>query len=98
MPIVAIPQLFASHSQAPSNDKLDAAISSKYPDRYLSLFPGQWLLVTGGKTAQEISDDLGITTGESGSAVVIVGTGSYFGRSNPQIWDWLRSRLGAPVA
>jgi len=98
MPILAIPQLFVILAQTPTPDKLAAALSLKYPGNHIGLFPGQWLLVTGGKTAQEVSDDLGISTGETGSAVVIAGNGSYFGRGNPQIWEWLKSRLGAPSA
>ncbi len=64
----------------------------------LALNQGQWLVVAGGTTSKEMSDDLGISTGLSGSAVVIAGTGGYFGRGNPGIWEWLKSRLGAPHA
>ena len=85
MPIVAIPQLFAILAQS-NFDKIDAAIKAKYPNDYLALGPGQWLIVAAGTTTKEMSDALGVTTGESGSAVLIAGTGGYFGRGNPGTW------------
>jgi hypothetical protein len=97
MPIIAIPQLFAILGQN-NFEKIAEVLAAKYPNAYLALAPGQWLLVAGGKTAKEISDDLGISTGQTGMAVVITGTGSYFGLSSPDTWDWLKSRLGVPVA
>lgn len=98
MPIVAVgPQLFAIMAQT-NLENIGAALTAKYPSHHLLLYPGQWLLVASGKTAKEVCDDLGISTGETGNAVVITGTGSYFGRTNPGTWEWLNSRLGAPNA
>ena len=97
MPIVFTPQLFAILSQS-NHEKIHAALETKFPSSYLVLFTGQWLLVTSGVTVKEVSDQLGISIGDSGSAVVIAGTGSYFGRANPEIWEWLKSRLGIPNA
>ncbi len=97
MPIIAIPQLFAILAQS-NPEKIEGALSVQYPNSYFILFPGQWLLVAGGKTAKEVSDDLGITTGATGAAVIIAGTGSYYGRGNPQIWEWLKASLGAAGA
>jgi hypothetical protein len=99
MPIVGIPQplLFAILGQN-NLDKIDASIKLKYPNDYLALSSGQWLVVTTGITSKELSDNLGITAGTTGAAVVIAGTGSYYGRSDPGIWEWLKSRLGAPLA
>jgi hypothetical protein len=95
MPIVAIPQLFAILGQT-NIDKIGEAIKAKYPNDHLALTVGQWLLVANG-TAQDVSANLGITSAETGSAVIIAGT-SYFGRGNPQIWEWLKSKLGAARA
>lgn len=81
-----------------SLEKLDAAIKSKYPTDHLLVAPGQWLIVASGITTKELSDLLGITSGEAGNAVVIAGTGGYYGRGTPGIWEWLKSRLGAPHA
>jgi hypothetical protein len=99
MPIIGIPQpqLFAILGQN-NLDKIEAAIKLKYPNDHLVLNPGQWLLVASGTTSKELSDDLGITTGASGGAIIIPGTGGYYGRAEPGIWEWLKSRLGAPRA
>lgn len=77
-------------------DQIGAAIKEKYPDNY-SLASGQWLLAVPGKTTKEISDALGITGVEPPSGIgsaIIVAFDSYFGRANPQIWEWIRSRTG----
>jgi hypothetical protein len=95
MALVATPQLFAVMAQT-NPEKVGAALAAHYPNSYFPLFPGQWLLVVPGKTAVEISEELGITNGTAGNAVVITGSGSYYGRGNPGIWEWLKSRLGAP--
>lgn len=97
MPIVTVPQLFAILAQT-DHEKIEAALTANFPNNYFVLAPGQWLLVAGGLTTKEVSDLLGITTGQAGNAVVIAGTGSYFGRTNPGVWEWLKSRLGTPSA
>jgi hypothetical protein len=97
MPIISVPQLFVILAQS-NADKISGALAAKYPNAYLTLSTGQWLLVASGKTAKEISDDLGISTGTTGNGTVVTGTGSYFGRGDPGIWEWLKSRLGAPIA
>lgn len=73
--------------------KLAAALKDKYPQDYLELVPGQWL-VSGGVTAQEVSDTLGITNGENGSAVVL-SFQTYFGRTNPNVWEWIANKMGS---
>lgn len=54
---------------------------------------GCWLVSARG-TAEQLSNDLRITTGEGGSAVVLE-VASYFGRSNPSVWSWIKSNWGA---
>jgi hypothetical protein len=53
-----------------------------------------WLVSTKG-TAQELSAKLGVTSGDNGAAV-IVEVASYFGRANPNIWSWIKTKLEAP--
>lgn len=77
-------------------ERIGAAIKAKYPDEHYILASGQWLLAVPGKTTREISDSLGVTGVEPaiGSAI-IVSFSNYFGRANPQIWEWITARLGA---
>jgi hypothetical protein len=95
MPIVATPQLYAIMSQA-NPETLGGAIRALFPGEHLQLGPGQWLLVASGTTAKELSDKLGITTGQNGTAVIVTGT-SYYGRGRPEIWEWIKSKLGNPI-
>jgi len=87
-------KMFAIMGQS-NIERIGQVIKEKYPEDHYSLVSGQWLLVAEG-TANSISDTLGITDGSNGSAVIVVFT-SYFGRANTQIWDWLASKMGAPV-
>lgn len=43
-------------------------------------------------TAKDVSDRLGITDGSNGNGVVLNVAG-YFGRSNPQLWEWLAAKI-----
>ena len=75
-------------------EKLGAAIGQRYPDAFYSLSNDAWLVSDIG-TAQDVSERLGITSGENGSAVVIE-MASYFGRANPAIWSWIKTMWESP--
>lgn len=53
---------------------------------------GQFLVSYHG-TSKELSDLLGITDGTKGQAVIIA-VGSYFGRTTPNTWEWLKANWG----
>ncbi|SIO57782.1 hypothetical protein SAMN05444165_3952 [Paraburkholderia phenazinium] len=78
----------------PTSDpaKLDTAIQQQFSSDALKLPRGEWLVKFTG-TTQELSSQLNITNGESGSAVV-VGILNYFGHAPTNIWEWLQSRWG----
>lgn len=92
MAIVTNPQAFAimglSHPE-----RISAALGAKYSTDHLPMSQNLWLLVAPA-TAKEVCDAIGITDGSSGTGVVVAFT-SYYGRANPQIWEWLASRMGA---
>ena len=71
-------------------DVLGKKIIETYPDEHYSLEGGNWL-VSDSTTAKAISDKLGLTEGEAGSAV-IVEAASYYGRANPAIWSWIKDK------
>lgn len=60
-----------------------------FATRNLPVSSDSWL-VSGSGTAQRLSDSLGISDGSVGFGVV-VSIGSYFGRANPQIWEWIKA-------
>lgn len=75
-------------------DQIGEAVKQKYPGGNLSLAPGQWFVAAPGTTTKEISDNLGITGDPTIGSAIVIAFSSYFGRANPQIWEWLNARLG----
>jgi hypothetical protein len=65
-----------------------------FPSDHYKLDGGSFLVSTKG-TAQELSEKLGVTGGTNGAAVVVE-VASYFGRANPNVWSWIKSKLEAP--
>jgi len=89
MSIVAIPQRFAIMATA-EPEKVAAALRQHFPNDFIAIGPNQWLLVARG-TAKEICDQMELSDGSHGSAVVVAFT-SYYGRASTAIWDWIASR------
>jgi hypothetical protein len=82
--------IFAVISQpGPNAEKLPEAIKRNFPDGVYDVGSGIWL-ISGRGPAKEVSDQLGVTDGSNGSAIVIE-VASYFGRANPAIWSWIQS-------
>lgn len=71
-------------------NKLANAVSAAYPDDVYDLGNGAWI-VSDSATAKEVSDKVGISEGENGSGVVVE-VASYFGRANPAIWSWMKTK------
>ena len=72
-----------------STDKesLNKAISEKFGNACYCLSNGDWLVSYVG-TSKQLSDDLGLSDGETGSAIVINFSG-YWGYASNDIWEWL---------
>jgi hypothetical protein len=73
----------------PESD-LGVAIKAAFPDDVYELGDGAWL-VSDSSTALDVSNKIGITEGKVGSAVVIEAA-SYYGRANPAIWSWIKTK------
>lgn len=73
-----------------------------YPERYrrkLSDKPA-WIVVDNALT-RDISDKLGISSGDGGISALVSTVTSYFGRAEPDLWEWMSLRMeerpdGAP--
>ena len=76
-----------------ANTSLDEAIQARFPQDSLRLSPNQWLISYAG-TAIALSNDLGVTDGKNGGAVIIQ-MSSYYGRAPTSVWDWVKSKLEA---
>jgi len=72
-----------------SIDALHANVQRVYPDRHLRL-PGKpaWL-VADDALARHISEKVGIDSG-AGIAGLVTTIANYYGRANPDIWDWMK--------
>jgi hypothetical protein len=74
--------------------KLEAALNTHFPNEYLKVAPGQYL-VAGRSTVVDVSNILGITDGSNGSGIIFA-TSAYYGRASTNIWDWIKVKLGTP--
>ncbi|PYV19653.1 MAG: hypothetical protein DMG21_00935 [Acidobacteria bacterium] len=75
----------------PANTKIEREIQAQFPGDYIEAWPGHWFISASG-TAQEIAAKISIPGGTVGAAIV-VSVANYWGRANPEVWEWLRSRL-----
>lgn len=78
----------------PNGERLENAIHAAFPSTVYNLSASSWLVAASG-TAKDVSDKIGITGGESGSAIVTE-TASYYGRANPAIWTWIKTNWEGP--
>ena len=69
--------------------KLATAVLEHYKDANFAIAGGHGWLVSANRTAKELSDQLGITDGSNGSAIVLE-VASYFGRADPNVWSWIK--------
>lgn len=88
--------LFAIIQQpGPNSEKLANAVGTAYPDAVYNLGNQAWI-VSDSATAKDVSDKIGISEGENGSGAVFE-IASYFGRANPAIWTWMKSKWERPT-
>lgn len=72
--------------------KVAASVKANFADDCYPVSNTQSLLVHYSGTTKELSDKLGISTGENGTGI-IVSFSSYYGRAPTDIWEWIKSRL-----
>jgi hypothetical protein len=86
--VIAQPQAGADAALLPN------AIQSQFADNFLLIVPNHVWLVAHVGTVQDLSTKLGITDGANGAALVLE-VASYFGRANPNIWTWIKTKWEA---
>lgn len=72
-----------------NNHLLGPAIAALFPSNHYAMAGNYAWLVSSNKTVKQVSDEIGLTNGEHGAGV-IVEVASYFGRANPNIWNWIK--------
>lgn len=85
--------IFAVIQQPNATQRLPEMIGTVFPTAHYNLSNGVWLVSSPG-TAKDVSDQLGITDGQSGAGVVIEAA-SYYGYANPAIWSWIKANWTA---
>ena len=76
------------------------AIQETFPDDSFEISETQWL-VSSRLTAVALCARLGIVDehdpGHRTGNAIVFATSSYYGRAPTTVWDWIRSKLEAPV-
>jgi len=78
-------------SAAATDSAVKAAIAEG--DR-LSLEAGKWLITSSLSTSKDVSDKIGISDTE---LFIICPIRGYFGRTRPDVWEWLGAKSSAKV-
>jgi hypothetical protein len=74
--------------------KVVAALETHFSGNYMKIGATDYLVAAPPKsvaTAKDLSDKLGITDGVNGAGMVLNIAG-YYGRLNPNIWEWMASK------
>ena len=82
--------LFAVTAPA-SNEKIAPAIDATFPGQSIKAWQGHWFVSASG-TAKEVADKIEATGGKVGT-MIVVSVVNYWGVANPEVWEWLKSRL-----
>lgn len=72
-------------------EEIGRKIASDHAGKFISIKDDAWLVDSSCMT-RELSESLGIISGESGSGLVIL-LGNYSGRASADIWEWLNLHM-----
>lgn len=74
--------------------KLERNLNNVFGDRWRSIGNGNYLLAAGaGSITQDISDNLGISSGDVGGYIVTA-LAPYYGWSDNSNWEWIDKQRG----
>ena len=80
--------IFAVLITGPGGRQVEPKLRELFPDRCLQLTEDQWLVSSGGATAQSLSEQLGVERGGIPS-VMVLRVSSYYGLQPTNVWDWI---------
>lgn len=83
MPLYAV---IALKNSAPV---IDQAVRSNFPSDTYQIEPGKWIVKTDVPTAKDLSTKLGLVQAHVHLILPIRG---YFGRAQPDLWEWLATQ------
>jgi hypothetical protein len=83
--------LVALQNSAPA---FQTALSSKIEAaNFYTIEDGKWIVESAATTSKDFSESLGSVAKES--TFVVVPVTGYFGRAQPDLWEWLAAKLTA---
>jgi hypothetical protein len=74
---------------------IEAAIMQRFPNDYYKLTADKWFVSADSVTAKQMSDVIGLTDKPSvpGNATgIVISVGGYFGRAQPDLWEWIAAK------
>ena len=75
------------------DSRLNEVVASAYPRANYALSEFSWLVAASG-TAIEVAESLGLAAAGPNTGIVLE-VGSYYGRTNPAIWTWIKTNWEA---
>jgi hypothetical protein len=74
---------------------LAGTLATAYPNDWIQVPDSPLYFVWAAGTAKDVSDKIGITSGNLGPVVVLAVSG-YYGRAPMNIWEWIAAKITAP--
>lgn len=82
-----------SVSAPTSNDKVAPAIAASFPGQFIKAWQGYWFVSAAG-TAKEVFNKIEASSlDKKTGTLVVVSVSNYWGVANPEVWEWISSRL-----
>jgi hypothetical protein len=75
---------------------IEGALSKVPPEDLYTIENGKWIVSSAATTAKNLAESLGLS--ESTTTFVVVPVRGYFGRAQPDLWEWLAEKTAARVA
>lgn len=85
---------FVTALQDPQNI-LETAIKAQFPQDHYRVTADKWFVNADSITARQLSDAIGLTDkpAQPGNATgIIIAVVGYFGRAQPDLWEWIAAK------
>jgi hypothetical protein len=74
---------------------IETSINEKFPSESYKIEDGKWIINADSITAKQLSDKLGITdkpVSPTSVQALVFAVGGYFGRAQPDLWEWMAAK------
>ena len=84
-------QVFAVFN-IPDPGTVQTRLEEHYPGHYIDAYHGAFFVCTTGETSQQMGEKLGFGTENLSSGIVMPVT-TYWGRADPNLWEWIHVKM-----